>query len=48
MDMCTASVVGGTRWKPSLGAFALCQGRTRKQTFFSLFSKFPFLTILKI
>ena len=29
MDVCAASVFEGACWKPSLGAHALCQGRTQ-------------------
>ena len=30
MDVCAASVVEGIRWRPTLGAFALYQGRTQR------------------
>ena len=59
MDVCPLPVVVGTRWRPSLNAFALFKGRRyeNRTTLFSLvlgskeqnlFSKFTFLTFLKI
>ena len=34
MDVCAASVFEGACWKPRLGAYALCQGRTHSTFFF--------------